>query len=370
MNTHISMAMTQYQGVSGYKELHTGMEFVDVSNRGDKVSLNRLVAFSIVKGMGNDKFYPNRRVSKEEAIAFLVRLQGLEEMAQKEGENLIDNTDTSYYRILGPSYYWSLGYIQTAKNNGIITSEEEQLIENINESNQESLEIQLEKQMMNYEKNLDITEEQLKNIEEQLKSKLEKAYTWQGYVSREQFFIWMARVLDIEPVNGESQNMVYKYRDWSQISTANIPYIEGLIKEGILETDNKFNPKGAITRIEIARALDKVLDKVLLDRGYNIYTGEITDIDDTIITETNTSNYSNDTVNTLNRTIEVKNDNYIFVNIIAKESPIPRNDMGFIVEKNGRTYSPNVLKKGYYIKYYVTEEGKVAFAQLVDEFIF
>ncbi|WP_427337850.1 S-layer homology domain-containing protein [Caloranaerobacter sp. DY30410] len=349
-----------YEGLPTYKELYNNINFTDIEDHWAKDSIYRMSSLSVIKGDGYNKFHPDSILTREQAIALLVRLLGLSSQAQILGENSIKNMDTGGYKILTPNDYWSRGYIDAALQNNIITQEEIDNILTLTEEEQNNLELEVEKNIISYETDPNLTDNQIKNIESQLREKIEKKYTWKKPVDREQVAIWVSRILDLKPIYGQTQQKIYNLKDWQKIKTTNIPIIEALLQKGVMSGDDKgyFNPKGYLKRAEMAKLLDNIFEDFLLKQGYKIGTGLVERID---------KNYQVDEETTIEKKIfRIKDDKNNILNFIAQESETDIYDRGFLVYKNGKLTKHNELNEYDYIKYYINPQNNVVFVEVLN----
>ncbi|KGG80978.1 hypothetical protein Y919_03125 [Caloranaerobacter azorensis H53214] len=350
-----------YEGLPTYNELYNNINFIDIKNHWAKDSIYRMSSLSVIKGDGYNKFYPDSTLTREQAIALLVRLLGLSSQAQILGEDSIKNVDTAGYKILTPNDYWSRGYIDAALQNNIITQEEVDNILTLTEEEQNNLELEVEKNIVSYEINPNLTDDQIKNIENQLREKIEKKYTWKKPVDREQVAIWVSRVLNLKPIYGQSQQKIYNLKDWKKIKTKNIPIIEALLQRGIMKGDDRgyFNPKGHLKRAEMAKLLDNIFEDFLLKQGYKIGTGLVERID---------KNYQIDENTTIEKKIfRIRDDKNNILNFITQESETDIYDRGFLVYKNGKIAKHNELSEYDYIKYYINPQNNVVFVEGLND---
>ncbi|RKD33500.1 S-layer homology domain-containing protein [Thermohalobacter berrensis] len=349
-----------YEGISTYKALYNNINFQDIDEHWAKDSIYRMSSFSIIKGMGNSRFNPGDYLTREEAIALLVRLIGLEDEAQRLGEESINNLDTGGYTILTPGDYWARGYIEAAINNNIITDEEVDKITTLTDEEENNTEIEIEERIIDYEIDPNLTDEQLTNIEDQLRERVENRYTWKEPVDREQVAVWVARVLDLEPVYGQAQQKIYNLNDWEEINTLNLPIIEALLQQGIMQGDDNgyFRPKSSLTRAEMAKLLDNIYEDFLIERGYSIKSGIVERIDTIFQSEENT--------NLIKKIIRTNNDDNTLSYLVFQDASDDTKDKGFIVYKNGKLTFPDDIKEYDYIKYYINQNGEIVFAEVLN----
>ncbi|MCF8018689.1 MAG: S-layer homology domain-containing protein [Vallitaleaceae bacterium] len=193
-----------------------------------KDPITRLGALSIVKGYNENnamRYRPNGNVSKQEALAFLLRVVGLEAAANQAAENLEVGEDEGLLSI------WSKGYLQVAADNGLITQ------------------LELDDGLILDQEALDP----------------EFNFIRAQNVSREQVAMWLVQAINIinpgriEPIY--VNNKIFTLSDWQSIDIAFVPYVEAVMQAGIMVGDaDRFRPKGSLTRAEMAQVIANIDD--------------------------------------------------------------------------------------------------------------
>lgn len=353
--------LTQYEGVQNYKALYNNISFSDIGTHWAKDSINRMSALSITRGLGASRYNPNGTISREEALALIIRLMGLESEAQLQGQSMIDNRDTGGVKVLETGDYWADGYIRLATNIGIVVPEEARVIEALSENEKTALASNLENRMTAYENNEKLNGTHINNIRNQLQKKLEKGYTWKKLASREQVAVWVARAAKLSPITGQSQQMIYNLNDWNSINTANIPLIEAVLQKGIMKGNEKknFQPKGSVTRAEMATIIDNIHLDTLNNQGYTIKTGIVERID--------TLTQSMDGTTNRKKIFIIKNDDSTSSAITVQESDKEIYNRGFVAYKNGEIVFPSEIVGHDYIRYYINSESNVVFVEALSK---
>lgn len=218
-----------YTGSTLGKAIITNVSFADVSmSHWAKEPITRLGALSVVKGYnaGNaHAFRPDQIVSKEEALAFLLRVIGQEATALQAAEALVAADDDALLTI------WSRGYLQVAANLGLINQAElgEGLL--INQA------------ALDPEFNFIRTEA----------------------TTREEVAKWLVETIRI--VNQDSiaplyeQQEIFTLSDWETIGNDYVPYVEAVMQAGIMVGDGlEFKPKGSLKRSEMAQIISNIDD--------------------------------------------------------------------------------------------------------------
>jgi hypothetical protein len=201
-------------------QLRNNIDFTDTRNHWARGYIFRMAAQSVVRGYGALRFSPEGSISRQEALAMLVRIMGREAEVQRRAA--AGGTLPSGSGIFD---LWAREYIAVAEEVGIIG--------------------------------------------------IGNSGSWQANATREEVAVWFANALRLEPVYGAAQQYLYNLRDWQAISPANQPLIEAVLREDIMRGDNRgyFNPKSGLKRSEIAVMLDKVADRFYDLRGLTAGSG-------------------------------------------------------------------------------------------------
>ncbi|MCT4618972.1 MAG: S-layer homology domain-containing protein [Marinisporobacter sp.] len=366
LNTYgVGHALGQsYEGVNNYEDLYENSYFTDIKTHWARKSIIKMSAFSILRGMGNHKFYPDYKVTKEQAVVFIVRLMGLEEEAQIAGEKMMKEIDTGAYQFKSPQDDWTQGYIKVAQSKNIITRTEAKKILELSDEQKDQIEEKLAQKMLVYDKKKDLTDEQLQNIEKSIRENLERSYTWEQAANREEVALWISKMLEITPINGKSQQKIYTLKDWKSIKTTSIPIIEAILQRGIMNKNSKgyFRPKESVTRGQMAAILDKASEEILKKRGYKKLSGTVEGVESYVTSEQDT--ISMDLYGVENSTFTINNDDGSYAQLVAKKSDISDFNKGFLVYKNGTIGLPKNIAEYDSIKYFMNDEGKIVFVEV------
>jgi len=203
------------------------IRFTDIAaNNWAKEPVSRLGALDIVKGY-NNAYSPSGRVTKEEALAMLIRLIGREQDAVLAAENMAANAEGETV-----TESWSKGYMQIANQMGLITAADYR-----------------------------------DSIQEDQQALEETAFRKQSTVSREQLAKWLVQA--VSTINPEqlqpeyTQQAIFQYTDWRNMGAEFTPYIEVLSRKKIMVgSGGTFLPKSSLTRAELAQVI-KNMDSVL-----------------------------------------------------------------------------------------------------------
>ncbi len=356
-----------YEGISEYEDLYDNVDFNDIEDHWAKEHIYKMSSLSIIKGMGDKTFEPEATLTKEQAVILLTRLIGLEAQAHTIGEESVQGLDTGGYAILSNYDYWVRGYIEAATDNGILTEEEINDITSLSDRQQDAVDERVDNQLQPYNENYNISEEQYNNIKTQITEKAERYYTWGTDVDREQIAVWVARLMNLEPITGQAQQRVYNLEDWEQIDTQNIPIIEAVIKSGIMQgnDEGEFNPKGSLTRGQMAKILDSIADTFLKERKYKINKGIVKKVSN--INKTSENSYTGEKEYNNVLTISISNEDDTVMNIAAEQNiENKKYENGFIVYKNGSLISPREIDEYNYVKYYVNPQDEVVYVDVLE----
>ena len=222
-----------YTGSKLGEDIGGNIDFTDVAdNYWGKEPITRMGALDVTKGYttnGVREFRPTQDMSKQEAIAFVLRSIGLEEEAKLIAEGL-DAADEETTVDL-----WSKGYLTLANQLGLISNAE--LVDAL----------VLDQEVLDPELNFIRTEP----------------------ASRELVSKWIVQGINsqvpgtIEPLY--SQQAIFTYNDWEEMGIEYIPYIEAVVDAKIMIGDgNSFNPLGILSRAEMMQIM-KNMDKLLYD---------------------------------------------------------------------------------------------------------
>lgn len=290
-------------GYSKGAELLQNSIFTDTTSHWGKRAITRMSAQSVIKGYGEHKFKPDNYITRQEVIASLVRMKGLEGTVQ-------ENLSTQGQGLTGSviNDIWAEGYIIEAGNLGILTGGEDG--------------------------------------------------NFRAYTTREEIAVWVARLLELDPVY-ENLEIIYTFNDWRQISFGNIGLIEAVLQERILQGDTKgnFNPKSYINRAEVASILNNISERLYNERDLVPYFGQVINIqrknsreiglliEETIVTIKNVDG-------TINSLIS-KNDAQGILN-------------EFVVYKNGIVSGSGSLSIGDEVEY-IVKNGQVIYVEVYND---
>lgn len=238
-----------YQGKLLGDTIRNNLNFGDVpSSHWAKEAVSRLGALGIVQGYRENNHYayrPNQKVSKEEALALLLRAIGKEADAKKEAERRgAENGESNLV-------FWSKGYLAVARQLGTITA------------NQFNDALSPEQAGLNAKVNFRRTDN----------------------ATREEVATWLVKLLaasgsaEMTPVY-ENQ-AIFAYNDWKNISPQYLPYVEAVSRAKIMQgSGNNFLPKQSISRAEIAQTIANLGQKLYSLQNIKQKNGYIGHVED------------------------------------------------------------------------------------------
>ena len=333
-----------YEGSANQSALYSTIQFTDLQGHWARQAAQETAALSIMRGLNNRQFGPNRTLTYAEALTVLVKAMGAEAEAQQAGETQLQPKVRDIV-LMSAADNWAKGYIQVASQKGILTTQESNEILNLTQAQQDRIEAQIEQQLKTYE-NRELTPAELGTLQGQVRDQLTTRATWNRPVSRQQVAMWIGRAIGLEPAYGKDMVNVYRFNDWSQMDTEKIPMIEAVLQRGLMSgtSAGAFSPKGQLTRGQMAQLVANIHDDLLEVRGLKKISGEITDIEN--IQEAG----KNKRIYTLHN--EDNSKSYILVEPNQKD---------FITQKNGTLGLSAQLRAGDWIRYYINEKNEAVY---------
>lgn len=297
---------------SGRKEAGELIKSLNFSDVGDshwaKEAIARSGSLNMIKGYGT-RYNPDKTVTNEEALAFIIRIMGLEDAALTEAKNIQGSVNESD----NLKSLWSAGYIRLARNLGIISNVEYTSLIGGERTNP---------------------------------------------ASREKIVYWLVSGLNTAAegsldVNAPKQ-AIYNFSDWESIDVNYAAEIDAASQQGIVKGDaaGRFNPKASLTRAEMAQIL-----RNMDDIYYNIFaiekkTGTVSGIRDNQQTITGyDSVWRNYYIRTSNGAVEVLQYE------MDKNSQGALSNVDGVVFREGKVSGLSGLREGDQIEY-LTDKNK------------
>ena len=306
------------------------LNFTDVpNNHWARESIVRGGAFGMIAG-GNT-FSPNASVSNQEALAFVIRVIGMENAA-----NQARVAQAEEFEGTATAALWSLGYLHHAMTIGLIEQED---FDDATVDNQA---------VLNPEFNF-------------LRS---------APATREQVVHWLVQGLNTMNAGTfdltDSLVAVRQFNDWGNIDVSMLQSMEAAVRNNIISgtTPTTLAPGASLTRAQMAQILAN-LDSIYFNAaGISRGTGTVGAIVDMQVTATGQDTFT--------RQIQIRTaaGNRVDINYELSRSGSPQSGItDAVVFKNGRAASLTSLEQGDQIEYfYRTEDNVVLYVNVVSEF--
>ena len=318
-----------YIGRNDGREIITNVNFRDLSSsHWAKESVTRSGSLNLVKGYDR-AFFPNDAVTNQEALAFIIRLLGMENDALEEAIRIrSEATEPERARDL-----WSIGYLSLARQLNIVTEGEYAT--------------------------LTITEKDAAASGELLGN---------APASRERVAHWVVRGLSmLNPnsinINPEIQS-VLNFSDWDTIDIDYLKTVEAAVRAGIMKGDNgRFKPKASLTRAEMAQVL-RNMDEIYYGlNGIEKKTGTVGAMRDAQEVETGSAVvWRKFYIRTAAGAAEI-----IQYELSLVDSSMPDRIRDAVVYKEGAVGGLNSLSEGDQIEYLVDRRTKeVYYVQVIS----
>ncbi len=288
-------------GVIDAVALEKFVDYEDIKNTTFKKSIIKMAALGIAQRQDNDYFYPENLVTRFETMGYLLKLIGKD--------------DGVVQKVLPKTGGLSKGSIKALYDE-----------EYANKAIQEGI--------LDRNDYIRMTEP----------------------VTREQFAIWLAKSINIEPIYGD-MDRVFGMKDYMEVTPAYRGVVEALLRDGIMDSrnDGNFAPKAHISRGECMYILDKAMktqyDKFGIKTDYGLITG-IKDKKDQKI------GYAIDKRDIIIRNVDGK---ATVIETDYNQKTHQKKD--FIVYKAGLQFMSDELRIGDEI-YYIYKDGQVIYSEV------
>lgn len=343
-------ADTTYSGVPSGQALIENGSFKDIKGNANSEDIMKMSVYSIVREYGSNTYRPNQAATKQDMLAALVRAIGKQEEAVKQGETLkLANPS------LNPVNAYLMGHMQVAQSSGIVNQSEIGTASTLTDQEKAQIKAEADKAKKT---NWKMTKAQYDQLVKQLQDERSYQKAFRVPVTREEAALWIARALQFQPVTGEEMKNVFSYKDWNSIKTENLPYIEEVLKRGIMKgTSGNFSPKGTITRGEMAAIMSAVADQSLASLGYTKGFGKVADVSVAKDFEAPTNTY------TTSIAIETPASGTFNVNVRKKSGVSSSNQEAVPVIKDGKLGDETLVSEGDIVEYTLTKDNKVLLLQ-------
>jgi len=327
-----------YYGNREALSILSGLNYSDVSgNVWSKEAIYLTGSLGIVKNLsgGSRNFGRNVPLTKEEAIAIVLRASGREAEAYELGV-AVNNARFGNNRKTDPLEVMYDGFLQLAANEGLITAQD---LADAFSADQGQLPAD--------------------------------AFRRKSPAQRQEMAYWLARALNIEPVRNYVE--LLNYTDWRTIDPDKVSYMEAILRQGIMNgSGSRINPRQSVTREQGAQIIKNAEELVLTALSYLKNQGIVEDI-------VQTRDYSGETPRT-GKNIILRNINgrvsSILTNIVPANGSGTKNENSgasvpsqigeLVVYKDGVLGNSDLLKKGDRLQFITDSNGIVKFVEVVS----
>lgn len=210
-------AVLEYSGTPRGLILTEFAGFTDVSGHWAESSIARVSAMDLMNGDGA-RFFPQRAVRREEALAVMVRLAGLNTSYSSEQRR---STSSNF-----KASTWAIPYLELALRMGLLDRSESSL-------------------------------------------------DFRALAQRQEVLTWAARALKLKPL---SAGEVLYFEDLGDVDLQRLPYVAALAKKGIAGGwGGKLYPLNSMTRAELAALADRIKGEEAF--GLTVFRGSIVSVE-------------------------------------------------------------------------------------------
>ncbi len=320
--------------------------FQDISGNPNAENIMKMSVYSIVREYGDRMYRPNQAASRQDVLAALIRATGRQQEAVRLAEQLRINDPS-----LSSVNAYMMGHVQAARNAGIVTAQEAEAAGKLTPAELEQIRAEVFEAV---KANWKMTLAQKNQLERQLTDRRSFQKAYGAAAKREDTALWIARALGLEPINGHDITAVYNYSDWRSIKTENLPYVEAVIKKGIMKgtTATAFSPGGNISRGEMASVMNMVADQSLDKLGYKTGYGRVTAVslsrDIGAVADTYTT-----VIN-----IETPDSEVVSINVKKTSTRSSTNQESVAVIKNNKIGDESLIAQGDIVEYTIDGQNR------------
>ena len=336
-----------YTAVSGGGEIIKNATFTDIKNSISADNIMKMAAYSVVREYGAKTFRPNTAVSRAEALSMIVRVIGKQDQAMQQSDRIKVQQPK-----LGSIDAYLRGHVETAITLGIITRQEFDKLSTLAKAEKTAVEAAVAKTVKsNWKMTLAEKEKLLKDSLTQ--KSFEKGMKSQA--SRKELAIWLYRALALKPIKGEKTMQVYNYKDWKEIGSTDVPFVEAVLRKEIMKgaSFNTFSPGKGVTRGEAAAIMNNIIEAELDGLGLKRGFGKIESIKST----KNTSTVAQKSETSIR--IEAPNGDIINVTVDTATNAKSGRLAELPVIKNNAIGSEKLLAKGDVVEFTINDENQV-----------
>ena len=320
-----------YRGSALGDTIRQNLNFADLGpNHWAKEAVSRLGALSIVQGYsegGRYYYRPNQLVSKEEALALLLRAIGREADAKRAAEG-IDAGENEQSNVT----FWSKGYLTVARRLGAINADQ------LNDA---------------------LAEDQSALLPDENFRRLDPA-------TREEVATWLVKLAaaagSTELTPQYENQAIFRYSDWQSIRAEYLPYVEMATKAGIMQgTGSTFAPKRGITRAEIAQTIRNMGQTLYRLRNITMKDGYVGHIEDATTLNNQTSRKER---NYLVRNQNGQVDKLVYAEELSSDNA--KTVLSAPVLYYGNITTMLAMKEGDKVEYLVDDQGGLLYVSVKE----
>jgi hypothetical protein len=274
-------------------------------------------------------------LTKAEALAVAYRAAGRGAEAQQLG-TAINNTRLPADRKTDSLEVWYDGFLQLAASEGLIS-------------------------LMDLADAFDMDQAALP----------EDSFRRNSPAQRQEMAYWLCLTLNIAPTAQLQE--VLNYTDWRSVDPDKLPYVEALLRYGIISgSNNRINPRQPVTREQCAQIIKNSEDFALQATGHSRISGIIEEMSPT-------SDYTDRTSST-GKNIYVTNADGSFALIRTSTQTVapaggrnenvgtalPGQEIELVVYKNGSIGNSSLLQEGDRIRYITDSSNRIKYVQVLS----
>lgn len=329
---------TVYYGDGGANSVIRYLSFSDVrADNWASEAIYETSALGFLTGFkdSSGRFGRTVPLTKEEALAVAYRAAGRGAEAQQLG-TAVNNARLQANRKTDPLEVWYDGFLQLAANEGLISLND---LADALVTDQSSL--------------------------------AEDSFRRNSPAQRQELIYWLSLTLKIEPATQLQE--VVNYTDWRSIDPEKLPYVEAMLRHGIISGSNsRINPRQSVTREQCAQIIKNAEDFVLQATGHTRISGIIEELSPT-------SDYTGKTSST-GRNIYVANadGSFALIRTTAQTAPtsggrdenagtaLPGQEAELVVYKNGSIGNSSLLQRGDRIRYITDSSNRIKYVHVLS----
>lgn len=342
----ISGEDTVYSGTPSGEALIKNGTYTDIGGSPYAEDIMKMSAYSIVREYGANIYRPNQAAAKQDILAALVRAIGRQEDAVRQGAGLKAANPS-----LSPVDQYIMGHMEVAKASGIIRQSEIDAVSALTPEEKDQIKAEADKEK---KANWKMTKAQYDQLIRRLTDEKSFRKAYRSPVNREEAALWIARALKFQPVTGEEIKNVYNYKDWNTIKTENLPYVEEILRRNIMAgKSGSFQPRGNITRGEMAAIMNAVSEQSLTALGFTKGFGTVSEVVRAGDFQMPADTYTTRII------IETPASGAVNINVRKKSGLDISSQEAVPVIKNGKIGNEGLVAEGDIVEYTINKDDEV-----------